>query len=57
MSRPPALHDHIDLSFDNGRTLRYNDPRRFGSFQWFGAGAEPAPGETRPRTPRRCLCR
>ncbi len=35
----PAKHDHIDLTFDNGATLRYNDPRRFGSFQWFPRGS------------------
>ena len=34
----PARHDHIDLSFDNGATLRYNDPRRFGSFLWYPQG-------------------
>jgi formamidopyrimidine-DNA glycosylase len=28
-------HDHIDLCLDTGARLRYNDPRRFGSFQWF----------------------
>jgi formamidopyrimidine-DNA glycosylase len=30
----PGRHDHIDLVFDNGACLRYNDPRRFGSFLW-----------------------
>jgi formamidopyrimidine-DNA glycosylase len=30
-SPPPSPHDHIDLHFSNGRTLRYRDPRRFGS--------------------------
>jgi len=24
-------HDHIDIEFDNGQTLRLNDPRRFGA--------------------------
>jgi formamidopyrimidine-DNA glycosylase len=28
----PSLHDHIDVHFDGGGTLRFNDPRRFGSF-------------------------
>jgi formamidopyrimidine-DNA glycosylase len=28
----PAPHDHIDVHFDGGGTLRFNDPRRFGSF-------------------------
>jgi formamidopyrimidine-DNA glycosylase len=27
-------HDHIDLCLDDGLTLRYRDPRRFGSFFW-----------------------
>ena len=28
---PRAGHDHVDLEFDDGTTLRYRDPRRFGS--------------------------
>jgi formamidopyrimidine-DNA glycosylase len=39
----PARHDHIDLVLDTGARLRYNDPRRFGSFQWFEHGAPLAP--------------
>lgn len=31
---PPAVHDHVDIAFDNGRLLRFNDPRRFGSLLW-----------------------
>jgi formamidopyrimidine-DNA glycosylase len=27
---PLAKHDHVDLQLDDGRLLRYNDPRRFG---------------------------
>ena len=27
-------HDHVDLVFTNGKTLRYHDPRRFGSMHW-----------------------
>ena len=27
-------HDHIDIIFKNDHILRYNDPRRFGSFLW-----------------------
>jgi formamidopyrimidine-DNA glycosylase len=30
--RAPAPHDHIDVHFDGGGALRFNDPRRFGSF-------------------------
>jgi formamidopyrimidine-DNA glycosylase len=28
---PRRLHDHFDLLLDSGRTVRFNDPRRFGS--------------------------
>ncbi|MFK7829974.1 MAG: bifunctional DNA-formamidopyrimidine glycosylase/DNA-(apurinic or apyrimidinic site) lyase [Congregibacter sp.] len=35
---PPAKHDHIDVVMHSGNVLRYNDPRRFGSFQWFARG-------------------
>jgi formamidopyrimidine-DNA glycosylase len=28
----PATHDHIDVMFEHGGVLRFNDPRRFGSF-------------------------
>ena len=31
---PPFVHDHVDIVLDNGQCLRYNDPRRFGSFHW-----------------------
>jgi formamidopyrimidine-DNA glycosylase len=27
-------HDHYDLVLDDGRCLRFNDPRRFGSLHW-----------------------
>ena len=27
-------HDHVDLVMDNGVTLRYTDPRRFGAWLW-----------------------
>jgi formamidopyrimidine-DNA glycosylase len=27
-----AAHDHIDMHFEGGGALRFNDPRRFGSF-------------------------
>lgn len=40
---PPSTHDHIDLMLENGIVLRYNDPRRFGSFQWFDRGSPLAP--------------
>lgn len=28
----PDKHDHVDIQFANGKLLRFNDPRRFGSF-------------------------
>ncbi|HET7776162.1 MAG TPA: bifunctional DNA-formamidopyrimidine glycosylase/DNA-(apurinic or apyrimidinic site) lyase [Azospira sp.] len=30
---PPGKHDHVDLLFPH-RTLRYRDPRRFGTLLW-----------------------
>ncbi len=31
---PPTRHDHVDLDFDNGKVIRYTDPRRFGAMLW-----------------------
>jgi formamidopyrimidine-DNA glycosylase len=31
---PRRTHDHVDLLLDSGQTLRFNDPRRFGSLHW-----------------------
>jgi formamidopyrimidine-DNA glycosylase len=31
---PRRLHDHFDLVLDSGQSLRFNDPRRFGSLHW-----------------------
>jgi formamidopyrimidine-DNA glycosylase len=28
---PRITHDHVDIELDSGQTLRFNDPRRFGS--------------------------
>lgn len=45
MVRPSTAllaHDHIDLQLEGGLWLRYNDPRRFGSFHWL------LPGDTHP---------
>jgi formamidopyrimidine-DNA glycosylase len=36
----PAKHDHIDIVFENGVTVRYADPRRFGAMLWI-AGRTP----------------
>lgn len=30
----PRLHDHVDIEIQGGPWLRYNDPRRFGSFHF-----------------------
>ncbi len=40
---PAATHDHVDVCFDNGQTLRLNDPRRFGCLLWL-----PHPIEAHP---------
>ena len=37
--RLPLLHDHVELRFDDGRTLVYNDPRRFGRLDVLDAAA------------------
>ena len=31
---PAGVHDHLDIALDNGRVLRFRDPRRFGSADW-----------------------
>ena len=31
---PINKHDHIDIVMNNGKLLRYNDPRRFGAWLW-----------------------
>jgi formamidopyrimidine-DNA glycosylase len=31
---PRSAHDHYDLLLESGRTLRFNDPRRFGSLHY-----------------------
>ena len=31
---PRIAHDHFDLLLDSGATLRFNDPRRFGSLHY-----------------------
>lgn len=37
-SVPPRKHDHIDLVLEDGKRLRFNDPRRFGCWLWQAAG-------------------
>ncbi len=31
---PPGRHDHVDIALRGGQSLRFNDPRRFGSFHF-----------------------
>ncbi len=33
-STPRLTHDHLDFELDSGQTLRFNDPRRFGSLHF-----------------------
>jgi formamidopyrimidine-DNA glycosylase len=32
----PIAHDHVDIVFESGLCLRFNDPRRFGSLHFTG---------------------
>ncbi len=41
---PYLKHDHVIFHFEGGRTLRFHDPRRFGSLHW-QAGEPVAAGE------------
>ena len=34
---PIKKHDHLDILFSSHKVLRYNDPRRFGSWQFYAA--------------------
>jgi formamidopyrimidine-DNA glycosylase len=36
-------HDHVDIVLDDGTTLRYHDPRRFGAVLWVSGPAERHP--------------
>lgn len=38
---PAKKHDHIDLVLTNGKVVRYQDPRRFGSWLWSLDGTHP----------------
>ena len=33
-AEPYRKHDHVILTFNNGQSLRFHDPRRFGVFLW-----------------------
>jgi formamidopyrimidine-DNA glycosylase len=39
----PGGHDHVDLRLDDGRCLRFRDPRRFGMLQWVEGAVEAHP--------------
>ncbi len=32
--RPLRRHDHVDIAFEGGEVMRFNDPRRFGAMLW-----------------------
>jgi formamidopyrimidine-DNA glycosylase len=32
--RPLRPHDHVDIAFEGGDVMRFNDPRRFGAMLW-----------------------
>jgi formamidopyrimidine-DNA glycosylase len=36
---PRIAHDHVDIELDSGVTLRFNDPRRFGSLMFTATDA------------------
>lgn len=40
---PRVAHDHFDLVLDSGKTLRFNDPRRFGSLHYTTEAVENHP--------------
>jgi formamidopyrimidine-DNA glycosylase len=41
-SRLPLVHDHVQIELEDGATLVYNDPRRFGRLDVLDADAVPA---------------
>ena len=40
---PRLTHDHVDVLLDSGQTLRFNDPRRFGSLHLVEGDVEAHP--------------
>ena len=38
--RPLLRHDHVDMELNNGKVLRFHDPRRFGSLHYTSASVE-----------------
>ena len=51
---PRIAHDHVDIELDSGQTLRFNDPRRFGSLLFTAgrSGAASVAEESRAGTAR-----
>ncbi|MDX5151241.1 MAG: bifunctional DNA-formamidopyrimidine glycosylase/DNA-(apurinic or apyrimidinic site) lyase [Acidiferrobacterales bacterium] len=39
-SQAAIKHDHVDIALDNGKILRFHDPRRFGAILWTTADPE-----------------
>ena len=37
---PASYHEHFDFDLASGKTLRYRDPRRFGSLHWTDSPTE-----------------
>lgn len=44
--RPVGPHDHMDIELDNGHTIRYFDPRRFGIVDWTDGQLSEPPSAT-----------
>ncbi len=42
-SAPVGPHDHVDIVLNNGRALRYTDPRKFGCLLWHEGPLEQHP--------------
>jgi formamidopyrimidine-DNA glycosylase len=43
VATPRVTHDHVDIELDSGVTLRFNDPRRFGSLLFTAGDPEVHP--------------
>jgi len=37
---PAAVHDHVDIVLKSGKSVRFRDPRRFGSLHWSQSPSE-----------------
>jgi len=43
LATPSLLHDHFELWLDNGKMLRFRDPRRFGAILWWAGDIQQHP--------------